>query len=556
MIGPVRHVSSICRRVTICSDRASVSDRLGPGCCATCGVVSARSRIERPSWRKASSVSPVNTSGWRRMANQLRTARSRRGTIGSIPSDGNATKSDRAVTGSTPYGWRPTRSAGIGPEARTEPMTNVRSALACAGAELQEVLGERADVRLPQHRQHRRRQLGLEARRFRRHLRDGAGPGSAANTSGAMPNARAVDQPVRGQRREGARPPLEVEGVLDAFAARRQARAAGVAVVRRRVLRHEGEAAAVAVPREQLRQRVGRAVLRAFRSAGRRTRTARRSPPVRRDGEVERHPDLHGQREVGEPPHPRRQLDGTALLVGESLRFARRGVEPDGEVVRNRGARPARAPWSPGACRPRSSGRAARRPAARTARRRPAAPPAGTAARRRGQRVAVGRREQLRRPGRARHARSPPPASAMPPATRPRSWPPPPRASTAARPRASRGVSRGSWVDVEIASGQTRMRSRPGSSRASSVTGNRLEHVRSRDRVEQVAVVNTPSRSRSRSRSSVRRAVSRRGARLGHRPRGGPQSGAGLRAGRIERQRPGRPRRARAARRRRSRSRC
>ena len=73
---------------------------------------------------------------------------------------------------------------------------------------------------------------------------------------------------------------------------------------------------------------------------------------------------------------------------------------------------------------------------------------------------------------------------------------------------ASRGVSRGSCVDVEIASGQTRMRSRPGSSRASSVTGNRLSTCDPGIASSRSLVVNTPSRSRSRSRSSVRRAVS------------------------------------------------
>ena len=69
---------------------------------------------------------------------------------------------------------------------------------------------------------------------------------------------------------------------------------------------------------------------------------------------------------------------------------------------------------------------------------------------------------------------------------------------------ASRGVSRGSCVDVEIASGHTRMRSRPGSSRASSVTGNRLSTCDPGIASSRSLVVNTPSRSRSRSRSSVR----------------------------------------------------
>ena len=48
------------------------------------------------------------------------------------------------------------------------------------------------------------------------------------------------------------------------------------------------------------------------------------------------------------------------------------------------------------------------------------------------------------------------------------------RASTVGRPRARCGVSRGSWVDVEIASGHTRTRSRdPASSLASTPTGKR-----------------------------------------------------------------------------------
>ena len=160
-----------------------------------------------------------------------------------------------------------------------------------------------------------------------------------AKRSSGTPSAFAAAAPFDLRfRREGARPPFDRERVSDALGRRWESR------FRRRrccwlaCLRNEREATAETMPGEQIHERRGGA-RRRFGDADAEHEQFINAIQICGDRNIERHAHLHGERKVGQPTRAAaRQLNRLALLVRKRLCFRRCRVEPDRKVPRNRRA--------------------------------------------------------------------------------------------------------------------------------------------------------------------------------------------------------------------------